>query len=95
MGQEVILEDGEVGHGGVDHGGERVITIFCHDNIASPGIFFFVSSSLNVAKGRINWKLHSITRDCRIENDVRIRKLAVHAVECFNELGRIIETYLL
>ena len=87
MSQEVIFKDGEVGHGGIDHRGERVITIFCHDNIASPCILFFVSSSLNIAKGLIDWKLHSITRDCRVENDIRVRKLAVHAVECFNKLG--------
>lgn len=87
MSQEVIFKDGEVGHGGVDHRSERVITIFCHNNIASPSIFFFVRSSLNIAKGLINWKLHSITRDRRIENDVRVRKLAVHAIECFNKLG--------
>ena len=90
MGQEVIFKDGEVSHGGVDHRREGTITIFCHDNIASPGIFFFESSSLDIAKGLIDWKLHSVTRDCRIENDVRVRKLAIHAVECFDKLATII-----
>lgn len=80
MSQEVIFKDREVRHGGADHRGERVITIFCHDNIASPGIFFFESSSLDIAKGLIDWKLHPITRDCRVKNDVRVRKLAIHAV---------------
>jgi len=86
MGQEVIFKDGEVCHGGVGHRREGAITIFCHDNIASPGIFFFESSSLDIAKGLIDWKMHSITRDCRIENDIRVRKLANHAVECFDKL---------
>jgi hypothetical protein len=86
MSQEVIFKDREVGHGGADHRCERVITIFCHDNIASPGIFFFESTSLDIAQGLIDWKLHSITRDCRVENDIRVCKLAIHAVECFDEL---------
>ena len=86
MGQEVIFKDGEVGHGGVYHRGERTITIFCHNNIASPSVFFLESSSLNIAKSFIDWKLHSITGDCRIENDIRVCEHAVHAVECFNKL---------
>ena len=90
MSQEVIFKDGEVSHGGADHRSERVITISCHDNIASPGIFFFERSSLDIAKGLIDWKLHSVTRYCRIENDIRVRKLAIHAVKCFDKLGTMI-----
>ena len=90
MSQEVIFKDWEVGHGGVDHRGERVITIFCHDNIASPGIFFLEGSSLDIAKGLIDWKLHSITGHGRIENDIRVCKLAIHAVKCFDKLGTMI-----
>lgn len=93
MSQEVIFKDGKVGHGGADHRGERVITIFCHDNIASPGIFFFESTSLDIAKGLVDWKLHSITGHCRIENDIRVRKLAIHAVKCFDELGTMIHIF--
>ena len=94
MGQEVIFKDGEVSHRGVDHRREGTITIFCHDNIASPGVFFFESSSLDIAKGLIDWKLHSITRDCGIENDIRVRKLAIHAVECFDKLATVTHSYL-
>jgi len=86
MGQEVIFKNGEVCHGGVSHRREGAITIFCHDNIASPGIFFFEGSSLDITKGLIDWKMHSIARDCRIEDDIRVRKLANHAVECFDKL---------
>ena len=93
MSQEVIFKDREVGHGGADQRCERVITIFCYDNIASPGIFFFESSSLDIAKGLIDWKLHSVTGYCRIENDIRIRKLAIHAVKCFDKLGTKIHIF--
>ena len=94
MSEEVIFKDREVCHGGADQRGERVITIFCHDNITSPGIFFFESSSLDIAKGLIDWKLHSVTGDCRIKNDIRVRKLAVHAVECFYKLGTMINIHI-
>ena len=94
MSQEVIFKDREVCHRGADQRGERVITIFCHDNIASPGIFFFESSSLDIAKGLIDWKLHSITGHCRIENDIRVCKLAVHAVKCFDKLGTMNHIFL-
>ena len=94
MSQEVIFKDREVCHRGGDQRGERVITIFCHDNISSPGIFLFESSSLDIAKGLINWKLHSVTRDSRIENDIRVRKLAIHAVECFDKLGTMINIHI-
>ena len=49
MSQEVIFEDREISHGGIDHGRKRVVAVFRDDDVASPGNFLLEGRSLNLA----------------------------------------------
>lgn len=89
MSHKIIFENGEVSHRCVSHGRERVITIFHDDYVASPGELFLVRASLDVADIFVDRERHSVSRNGRIENDIRTCEFAVHAIECLNKLRKI------
>ena len=88
MCKEIIFEDGEVRHRCIDHRRERIIAVFCNDDIAAPGYLFFKVPSLNVTDTFVDGELHAVPRNSGIEDDVRVGELLVHAVQGFDELIR-------
>jgi len=93
VGQEVILEDWEIRHSGIDHRGERIVTILRDDDVATPCIFLLERTALDVLDGLVDWKWHPVTRYSWVKYDIRIGELSVHAVERFHELQRQCQKY--
>ena len=62
------------------HGGERIVVVLGYDNVATPSDLLNEIPSLNVTDRPVDRERHAIPRDNRIENDIRIRKLAIHSV---------------
>ena len=98
MSKEIILEDSKVCHGSVYQTREWRITtcvVLCNDDIAPPRVFFFEAWSLNPTNSFVDREWHSIACNDWVEDDVRIRKFAVHAIEGLHELQDILSTWLL
>lgn len=86
MSYQIIFDDGKIGHCRVRHGRKGVFAILRDDNVASPGNNFLEIPSLDLAYAFVDREWHSITRDGWVKYYVRIGKLLVHAVQCFDQL---------
>jgi len=86
-----VFEDGEVRHGSVDHLREVVVGELGRDKVSAPELLLgqattLVHLLLDVAHGAVHGEGHTIARDDRIVDDVRICELFVHHFERLNEL---------
>lgn len=88
MSEQVIFYQGKVGHRCIDHGRERIVPIFCDNDIASPGCFLFEVFGLDVANAFVDGELHSIPRYGWVEYYVGIREFSVHAIQGFYKLEK-------
>jgi len=88
MGEEVVFQDWEIRHSGVDHRSKRIIAVFRDDDVAAPCIFLLERTALNVLDGLVDWKWHPVTGHSWVKDDIRVGELSVHPVERFNELNK-------
>ena len=87
MGEEVVFQNWEIRHGSIDHRNERIIiTVFRHDDVAAPCIFFLERTALDILDGFVDWKRHPVTRYSWVKDDIRVGELSVHPVERFYKL---------
>ncbi len=89
--REVVLEDGEVGHGRVRHLRKVVVCELGGDEVAAPELVLahaaaLVQLLLDVAHRAVHGERHPVPRDDRVVHDVRVRELLVHHVERFDGL---------
>ena len=86
-----VFEDGEVRHGSVYHLREVVVGELGRDEVPAPELLLghattLVHLLLDVAHGAVHGEGHTIARDDRIVDDVRVGELFVHHVERLDEL---------
>lgn len=91
MSQEVIFEDREISHGGIDHGRKRVVAVFSDDDVASPGNLLPECSALNLAHALVDREGHAVPGNGGKEYDVGIREFSVHPVQRLNKLHKTIQ----
>lgn len=85
--QEIIAKDREICDGSVDHRRKGTLAVFRNDDVASPRACFSIMSALNFADALVDREGHSVPRDDWIEDDVWVRELFIHAIQCFYELS--------
>ena len=93
MGEEEVFEDSEVGHGRIDHRGERDVTVLGDNDVTPPSMGLLECLALNVLDTLVHGEGHPISGYRRVENDVGIGKLLVHPVESLNKLLITREVY--
>ena len=86
MSREVVLQDRKVRHRDAGHGRILGISVFHHDEIASPRLWLLEQPALHITHELIDRERHSIAGDNRVEDDVGRGELLCHAVKSFDRL---------
>ena len=86
VGEEEVLEDSEVGHGRIHHGGEGVFVILTDNNVASPGVGLCERLTLDVLHAFVDRKGHSVSGYSWVENDIWVCELLVHPIDSLDKL---------
>ena len=86
MSRQVVLDDGEVRHGGVGHGRVVRVPVLGYDEVAAPGAALVEAMALDFADALVHREGHAVTGDEGVEDDVRRGELLDHDVERFHEL---------
>lgn len=86
VGEEEVFENGEVGHGRVDHRSEGVVAVLGDNNVAPPCERLLERLALDVLDAFVDGEGHPISGNRRVENDVGICELLVHPIESLDKL---------
>lgn len=85
--REIVFDQWEIGHRHVRHARVLEIPVFRHHYIPAPGFGFLVVAPLCLAQKFVDWKRHPVTRQHRVENNVRRAELFSHPIETLDDLN--------